>query len=546
MPSGLQYYLEYDHQGNLKFLRTPGLGKHYFNQIISIGVQRYLYHIPELENPYIEEYDANGKLLQILYPSEQRKVVYKYSMYSQLEKVYFDETNIHNVYDKQISRLKSAEIESNAYNAMEHFKYIGTLLKEHRLDFARDSRLLTGMSTYMYDNNFRLNEIRTQFGKNFTTTCNMEYDTDTGRLKSLKSFKFQWPLVDSERISDNHLTITSEYDDYARLQAMKYRFGEKEVLEFNVGYDTMNRIHHWSMRLDQDTSRDYQYVYDINGNVIDILLDGQSTWRYGYDNNGNINKISERDTRRLLEYDVGDRLKKSGSFRYKYDKDGYLVQRHNQQITFNSNGQFTGISKKSAFRMLYFYDTQNRLIIEDNNFGGILQFFYANVEHPLQVTHSFNHTTNEMSQYLYHPNGKLLGMERHNIFYYIATDPMGSPLVIFNKDGSIMKKISYDPLGKLESDSNPGFQFIFGFQGGIYNPVTDLVMLSNRVYDTDNGHLLSPGYSKVLKNLKDIPENPLLTNNYRFMDLINIHVKKKTLPITCKSIYFYLFIYFFI
>jgi hypothetical protein len=61
-------------------------------------------------------------------------------------------------------------------------------------------------------------------------------------------------------------------------------------------------------------------------------------------------KISERDTRRLLEYDVGDRLKKSGSFRYKYDKDGYLVQRHNQQITFNSNGQFTGISKKSAFR----------------------------------------------------------------------------------------------------------------------------------------------------------------------------------------------------
>jgi YD repeat-containing protein len=74
------------------------------------------------------------------------------------------------------------------------------------------------------------------------------------------------------------------------------------------------------MRLDQDTSRDYQYVYDVNGNVIDILLDGQSTWRYGYDNNGNINKISERDTRRLLEYDVGDRLKKSGSFRYKLSR----------------------------------------------------------------------------------------------------------------------------------------------------------------------------------------------------------------------------------
>ncbi|XP_063415376.1 teneurin-m-like isoform X2 [Mytilus trossulus] len=531
MPSGLQYYLEYDNQGNLKFLRTPGLGKHYFNQITSIGVQRYLYHIPELENPYIEEYDANGKLLQVLFPSEQRKVVYKYNMYAQPEHVYFDGTDIHFVYDDNISRLKTAEIKWNSYNAMEHFEYAGTLFSQYGIDFAME-RSLSAVSTYAYDNNFRLTEIRTRFGKNFTTTCNMAYDTDTGRLKSLKSFKFDWPLVDSERISDSHMTITSEYDNYNRLQAMKYKFGEKEALEFSVGYDTMNRIHHWSMRLQEGMSSDYQYVYDINGNVVDILLDGQSTWRYRYDNNGNINKISERETYRILEYDVGDRLKKSGPYQYKYDKDGFLIQRHNQQITFNSNGQFIGISQRSTFRRMYIYDTQGRLIMEDNNFGGILQFFYMNIEKPLLITHSYNHTTSELSQYLYHPNGKLIGMERNNIFYYVATDPMGSPLVIFNKDGGIVKKMSYDPLGKLESDSSPGFQFVFGFQGGIYSPVTELVMLNSRVYDTATGHWISPGYSQVLKNLRDIPENPLLTNNYRFMDLINVHVQRKNLPIT--------------
>ncbi|CAC5364631.1 unnamed protein product [Mytilus coruscus] len=448
MPSGLQYYLVYDNQGNLKFLRTPGLGKHYFNQITSIGVHRYLYYFPELENLYIEEYDANGKLLQVLFPSEQRKVVYKYNMYAQPEHVYFDGTDIHFVYDDNISRLKTAEIKWNSYNAMEHFEYAGTLFSQYGIDVAMD-RSLSAVSTYAYDNNFRLTEIRTRFGKNFTTTCNMAYDTDTGRLKSLKSFKFDWPLVSSERISDSHMTITSEYDNYNCLQAMKYKFGEREALEFSVGYDTMNRIHHWSMRLQEGMPSDYQYVYDINGNVVDILLDGQSTWRYRYDNNGNINKISERETYRILEYDVGDRLKKSGPYQYKYDKDGFFIQRHNQQITFNSNGQFIGISQRSTFRRMYIYDTQGRLIMEDNNFGGILQFFYMNIEKPLLITHSYNHTTSELSQHLYLPNGKLIGMERNNIFYYVATDPMGSPLVIFNKDGGIVKKMSYDPLGKL-------------------------------------------------------------------------------------------------
>lgn len=536
MPSGLQYLLDYDNQGNIRFLRTPGLGKHYFSKITTLGVQRYLYHIPELEFPYIEEYDGNGKLLQVLYPSEQRKVVYKYNMYAQPKEIFFDETNIQFEYDDHISRLKSGEIRNNAYSAMEHFRYMGTLTKEYRIDFARDSRLTAAVTSYMYDNSFRLTEMKTQFGKNFTTTCNREYDTNTGRLIKLKNFKIDWPLVDSERISDSHMTITSEYDDYSRLHAKKYKFGEKEVLEFSIGYDTMNRIHHWSMRIEEQ--RDYQYVYDINGNLVDIFIDGQPTWRYSYDNNGNINKITERNqVNRNLKYDSGDRLLQSGQLRYIYDQDGFLVLRHNQQVSFNSNGQFVKISKKSEFRILYYYDTKGRLVIEeclDNNFGGILQFFYTNVEKPHQITHSFNHSNNELSQYLYHPDGKLLGMERNGIFYYIATDPMGSPLIIFNKEGKIIKKMIYDPFGKRKLDSNPGFQFVFGFQGGIYNPITELVIFDGRVYDTFNGNWISPQYNNVLRNLKDIANNPMMTNNYRFPDLINNNVKRQNLPILCK------------
>ncbi len=49
------------------------------------------------------------------------------------------------------------------------------------------------------------------------------------------------------------------------------------------------------------------------------------------------------------------------------------------------------------------------------------------------------------------------------IFYHFS-DPMGSPIVIFNAMGSVVKQMTYDPLGRKLTDSAPEFHFLFGFQ----------------------------------------------------------------------------------
>lgn len=210
-----------------------------------------------------------------------------------------------------------------------------------------------------------------------------------------------------------------------------------------------------------------EYIYDIDGNVVEVLLEGRSTWRYGYDANSNMNKISEDGKTWDLEFDVGDRVTTFAELRYKFDEDGFMAQRGYEHVHFNSRGQVVSVSRKGEFKFAYYYDPQGRLVVQRDQYGRILQFFYANPQQAQRVTHTFNHTTGEVSQYLYDDHGRLLALERRGALYYVATDPIGSPLVVFDADGYVVKQLGFNPLGLLLFDSNTNFELCFGFQGQV-------------------------------------------------------------------------------
>ena len=71
--------------------------------------------------------------------------------------------------------------------------------------------------------------------------------------------------------------------------------------------------------------------------------------------------------------------------------------------------------------------------------------------------------------------------------YYIQTDHLGSPRVISNATGTIIKTISYDSYGYVISDSNPDFSIPFGFAGGLYDADTNLIRFGYRDYDPETG-----------------------------------------------------------
>lgn len=135
-----------------------------------------------------------------------------------------------------------------------------------------------------------------------------------------------------------------------------------------------------------------------------------------------------------------------------------------------------------------------------------------------------------MTQYFYDSKGKLIAFERLARLHYIATDPMGSPIVVFDENGLIVKQISYDPLGSVISDSNPNFEFSFGFQGGIYNPTTKLAHYGRLVYDTMIGHYINPDYRAMLRKLRFLTEDPIMMNNYQHRYLVNTHLRDRKFP----------------
>jgi RHS repeat-associated protein len=71
--------------------------------------------------------------------------------------------------------------------------------------------------------------------------------------------------------------------------------------------------------------------------------------------------------------------------------------------------------------------------------------------------------------------------------YYLTYDQVGSLRVVADASGNVVKRIDYDSFGNIIDDSNPSFEVLFGFAGGLHDQDTGLVRFGYRDYDPDTG-----------------------------------------------------------
>jgi len=83
----------------------------------------------------------------------------------------------------------------------------------------------------------------------------------------------------------------------------------------------------------------YEYMYDMDGNIIEVLENSQSTWKYEIDANGNHVKLVYYGIIRGVIVNARDQVESSGQESYIYDLDGFLVQRDSEIFEYNSIGQ---------------------------------------------------------------------------------------------------------------------------------------------------------------------------------------------------------------
>lgn len=91
-------------------------------------------------------------------------------------------------------------------------------------------------------------------------------------------------------------------------------------------------------------------------------------------------------------------------------------------------------------------------------------------------------------------------------------------------DSACVTQVQYTAYGEVYLDSNPEFQLVVGFHGGLYDPLTKLVHFTQRDYDVLAGRWTSPDYSIWPKIGKDpSPFNLyMFKNNNPLSDMLDV------------------------
>jgi uncharacterized protein RhaS with RHS repeats len=86
----------------------------------------------------------------------------------------------------------------------------------------------------------------------------------------------------------------------------------------------------------------------------------------------------------------------------------------------------------------------------------LTQYLYGNLAQPFQVTASRS-PDNVLTTYYYDDFAALFALERDGVRYYVGSDHLGTPKVVTDNTGAIIKAYEYDSWGNRSvlADNDP-------------------------------------------------------------------------------------------
>ena len=210
---------------------------------------------------------------------------------------------------------------------------------------------------------------------------------------------------------------------------------------------------------------------------------GVSTESNAYDVNGNRTSRKVGANTRAATYDAKDRLIAQGGVNYVFDADGFLRSRGTDTFAYGTRGELLS-ANVGGVAVTYVYDTQARLVARTQGSSKI-EYLYGNLGEPFQLT-----AVKEAGVLTYHhydPSGRLMAFDRGGARYFVQTDQVGTPRVVTDAAGNVVKQIRTSAFGEVLSDSAPAFKMYVGYAGGISDSQTGLVRFGFRDYEPLSG-----------------------------------------------------------
>ncbi|KAG5209491.1 hypothetical protein JEQ12_017056, partial [Ovis aries] len=506
LQSQRQYIFEYDSSERLHAVTMPSVARHSMSTHTSIGYIRNTYNPPESNASVIFDYSDDGRILKTSFLGTGRQVFYKYGKLSKLSEIVYDSTAITFGYDETTGVLKMVNLQSGGFSCTIRYRKIGPL-----------EGMVNARFEYTYhDNSFRIASIKPVISETPLPVDLYRYDEISGKVEHFGKFGVIYYDI-NQIITTAVMTLSKHFDTHGRIKEVQYEMFRSLMYWMTVQYDSMGRVIKRELKLGPyaNTTK-YTYDYDGDGQLQSVAVNDRPTWRYSYDLNGNLHLLNPGNSVRLmpLRYDLRDRITRLGDVQYKIDDDGYLCQRGADIFEYNSKGLLTrAYNKASGWSVQYRYDGVGRRASYKTNLGHHLQYFYSDLHNPTRITHVYNHSNSEITSLYYDLQGHLFAMESSSgEEYYVASDNTGTPLAVFSINGLMIKQLQYTAYGEIYYDSNPDFQMVIGFHGGLYDPLTKLVHFTQRDYDVLAGRWTSPDYTMW----KNVGKEPAPFNLYMF------------------------------
>ncbi|XP_036392112.1 teneurin-4 isoform X3 [Megalops cyprinoides] len=492
-----QYIFEFDKNDRLSSVTMPNVARQTLETTRSIGYYRNTYRPPEGNASVLQDFSEDGQLLQTTHLGTGRRVIYKYGKLSKLLEILYDATRVAFTYDETAGMLKTVNLQNEGFVCTIRYRQIGPLIDRQIFRFSEEG-MVNARFDYNYDNSFRVTSMQAVINETPLPIDLYRYDDVSGKTEQFGKFGVIYYDI-NQIITTAVMTHTKHFDAYGRVKEVQYEIFRSLMYWMMVQYDNMGRVVGKELKVGPyaNTTR-YSYEYDADGQLQTVSINDKPLWRYSYDLNGNLHLLSPGNSARLtpLRYDLRDRITRLGDVQYRMDEDGFLKQRGSEFFEYNSAGLLVkAYSKVGGWNIKYCYDGLGRRVSSKSSYGHHLQFFYADLSSPTRVTHMYNHSSSEITSLYYDLQGHLFAMELSSgDEFYVACDNIGTPLAVFSSNGLMIKQILHTAYGEVYLDTNPSFQLIVGYQGGLYEPLTKLVHMGRRDYDVLAGRWTTPDH----------------------------------------------------
>lgn len=475
-PDGETIAVGYDDSDNVTSVTPPNGATHELLYTSRGNLATYLSPVNEL---YGFTYDNDGLLTDIDLPSGGT-IEHAYDTHGRRTTTDLTAGNGSEQGTIELSRAADGAVESldrtvGGTTESLAFEYDGELLTDISI-----SGTVEGSFEFEHDDNFNITSMTLPTNEQVA----FEYDPD-GKLTSFGPFDAtrDGPMGAVTRIEDETLDVSISYDD-GLVSSRTHEVDGEVVYEIAFEYDDAGQIIDRTETIDgETTTRTYSY----DAGTLDEVDGGGTTESYAYDVNGNRTSRTIAGSIVTTTYNEQDQIQSHDGRYYSYDADGFLRQRGTDDLTYSIAGELLEVALDGGQgeTIEYTYDGFGRRIARTDG-GETTEYLYGNPRNRAEIT-ATRAPDGTVTTYHYDTTGRLLALDRGGEWYYVATDQLGSPRVVVDSTGTVVREIEYDAYGAVRSDSDPSFDLAIGFAGGLADSDTGLVRFWNRDYDPETG-----------------------------------------------------------